>query len=133
MSHVESSGMHGSRYRIRPAAGQLEVSDMSFSVDTQLEAVRIGLSVVGRADIAALDSIEEMGASEYVKLEHTSVTNVLDDVGQYAKPCVLLTLKTGPRAGRHEEMISVGSAPFRSGFDIWLMDPKTGIGCRYNP
>lgn len=96
---------------------------MSFYVDTQEEAIRIGLSYF-RPDLSKL-SLEEIKEHPDVIVKDAKVTNILDTEGEFAQETLTLDVKDVP--------VIIGSAPFRSGYDIWAMDRETGFGRRIGP
>jgi len=94
---------------------------MSFYVDTQ--ALQIGLGHF-RPDLARL-SLADIKVHPDVKVKVEKITNPLDSKGEYAAECLTLDVEGIP--------VLLASAPFRSGYDIWVMDRKTGFGQRIGP
>lgn len=96
---------------------------MSFYVDTQEEAIKIGLGHF-RPDLAKL-SLEEIKNHPDVTVKEEKISNPVDYTGKYAIGGITLDIKDVP--------VILGSAPFRSGFDIWAFDRKSGMGFRICP
>jgi len=104
---------------------------MSFYVTEQLTAIQIGLRLIGRVDIAELDSLEAIRTHPDVVAEDGKVTNICDTEGEHAHECLWLTVKTNAISDITETKI--GSAPFRCGFDVWLSSKTPGFMVRFNP
>lgn len=96
---------------------------MSFYVDTQEEALQIGLSHF-RPDLAAL-TLDQIKSHPDVTVTEEKITNLFDLEGKHATNSIMLDVKNIP--------VIIGSGPFRDGYDIWAFDRKTGRGMRIGP
>lgn len=96
---------------------------MSFYVDTQEEAIKIGLSYF-RPDLSKL-SFEEIKNHPDVKTEVQKMSPILDMEGEHSYEVLVLDVKDVP--------VLIGSSPFRSGYDIWAIDRNSGMSRRIGP
>jgi len=93
---------------------------MSFYVDSQIEALQIGISHL-RPDLATL-TLDELKQHPNVEVKTEKITNPFDFEGKYAQEAISISIKDQP--------FKILSAPFRTGFDIWMVNKETGFGIR---
>lgn len=96
---------------------------MSFYVDTQQEALQLGLSRY-RTDLANL-TLKQMEQHPDIKVRKEKITGILDTEGKFAQESIVLDVEKVP--------VLIGSSPFRSGYDIWAINRETGFGIRIGP
>jgi len=105
---------------------------VSFYVDHQIEALHIGMSYIPNIDKALLKmSIDELREHPDVTVKEEKVGGLLvnwlpeDEREKALQTAVTVDVKDAP--------FIVGSAPFRSGYDVWAWDRATGMGKRIGP
>ena len=97
---------------------------MATEFDSEEQALMIGMYYAGREDLylnkgpMTMEKIKTMDEIEVIK------NSKINQLGSEVE-CITIQFLT--KSGK---LAQVASAPFRSGFDCWLINPKNGMGKR---
>lgn len=100
---------------------------MSTKFDSKYEAITKGLCYAGMEDLCK-DEKGDMKKTLEDILKNPEVKVVDGNVAQFGyvhEDCTMIEFKNVKN-----EVVRIATTKFRDGFDLWLIEPKNGIGVR---
>lgn len=100
---------------------------MTTKFDSKYEAITIGLHYAGMSDLCKDEGGKVKETLEDV-LKNPEIKVVDGEIAQFGyvhEDCTMIEFKNAK-----DEVVKIATAKFRDGFDLWLIDPKSGSGIR---
>jgi hypothetical protein len=100
---------------------------MSTKFDCKYEAIIEGLYYAGKTDLCKdgdgklKKSLEEILNNPEIKIVGENIVQL----GYVHEDCTMIEFKN-----TKNEVVRIATTKFRDGFDLWLIDPKSGAGVR---
>lgn len=100
---------------------------MTQQFDSKYEAITVGLFYAGRSDLHRSEKGEAKETLDDI-LKNPEIKIVDENIVQFNyvhKDCTMIEFKN-----KKNEIVRIATTKFRNGFDLWLIDPKSGASVR---
>ena len=100
---------------------------MTTKFDSKYEAITRGLYYAGMTDLCKDEEGKVKATLEEI-LKNPEIKVVDGEIAQFGyvhEDCTMIEFKN-----TKNEVVKIATTKFRDGFDLWLIDPKSGSGIR---